>query len=81
MTLPLDVRRGGSPVLPFLLLALASGLPALLLQTPFLTHQWQFWDKGFALSTALVFDIGVYLAVLGAVCAFVGYYLGEEADH
>lgn len=64
-----------------LLLALVSGLPALLLQAPFLTHQWQVWDSGFALGTALVFDVGVYLSVLGAVCAFVGYYLGEEADH
>ena len=64
-----------------LLLALASGLPALFAQAPFLTHQWRFWDNGFALGTALVFDVGVYLSVLGAVCAFVGYYLGEEADH
>lgn len=63
-----------------LLLALAAGVPALWLQTPFLTHQWQFWDNGFALSTAMVFDVGVYLAVLGAVCAFVGYYLGEDSD-
>lgn len=63
-----------------LLLALLSGLPALFGSTPFLTHQWRIWDSGFALGTALVFDIGVYLAVLGAVCAFVGYYLGEEAD-
>jgi len=61
-----------------LLLALASGLPALLAATPFLTHQWQVWDNGFVIGTALLFDIGVYLAVLGSVCAFVGYYLSEE---
>ncbi|RFP78769.1 Na(+)/H(+) antiporter subunit B [Hydrogenophaga borbori] len=71
---PASIAGGG------LLLALVSGLPALFLQTPFLTHQWQFWDNGLALGTALVFDIGVYLAVLGSVCAFVGYYLGEGAD-
>jgi multicomponent Na+:H+ antiporter subunit B len=63
-----------------LLLALVSGLPALFGQAPFLTHQWQIWDSGFALGTALVFDIGVYLSVLGAVCAFVGFYLGTPAD-
>lgn len=61
-----------------LLLALVSGLPALLGLAPFLTHQWQVWDNGFAVGTALLFDIGVYLAVLGSVCAFVGFYLGEE---
>lgn len=61
-----------------LLLALLSGLPALAGQTPFLTHQWHFWPNGFGLGTALLFDVGVYLAVLGAVCAFVGYYLDDE---
>ncbi len=61
-----------------LLLALLSGLPALWGGAPFLTHRWLLWDNGFALGTALVFDVGVYLAVLGAVCAFVGFYLDEE---
>jgi multicomponent Na+:H+ antiporter subunit B len=61
-----------------LLLALVSGLPALLLQQPYLTHQWQIWDSGFALGSALLFDIGVYLAVIGAVCGFVGYYMNEN---
>lgn len=63
-----------------LLIALLSGLPALLGQAPFLTHQWQIWDNGFALGTTLLFDIGVYLSVLGAVCAFVGFYLGNEPE-
>lgn len=49
-----------------LLLALVSGLPAFLLGVPFLTHLW--WS---VLSTALVFDVGVYLTVVGAVCAFL----------
>ncbi len=49
-----------------LLLAGASGLPALLLAEPFLTHLW--WS---ALSTALVFDVGVYLTVVGSVCVFL----------
>lgn len=63
-----------------LLLALVSGVPALLDLKPFLTHQWKVWDNGFALGSALLFDIGVYLAVLGSVCAFVGYHLGDEDD-
>ncbi len=61
-----------------LLLALVSGLPGLWQGQPFLTHRWTFWDNGFGLGTALLFDIGVYLAVLGAVCGFVAFYLGEE---
>lgn len=61
-----------------LVLALLSGLPALAAAQPFLTHQWAVWDNGFALGTALLFDVGVYLAVLGSVIAFVGFYLGEE---
>lgn len=61
-----------------LLLALLSGVPGLLSGAPFLTHQWQTWDSGFALGTALAFDVGVYLAVLGSVCAFVSFYLAED---
>ena len=61
-----------------LLLALLSGLPALLGLAPYLTHQWHVSDSGFAIGTALLFDVGVYLAVLGSVCAFVGYYLETE---
>lgn len=60
-----------------LLLALLSGIPGLLSGAPFLTHQWQVREDGFAIGTALAFDVGVYLAVLGSVCAFVSFYLGE----
>ncbi len=58
-----------------LLLALLSGVPALLGAAPYLTHQWHISESGLAIGTALLFDVGVYLAVLGSVCAFVGYYL------
>lgn len=61
-----------------LLMALLSGVPGLLANEPFLTHQWRIWDSGFAVGTALAFDIGVYLAVLGSVCAFVSFYLEED---
>lgn len=61
-----------------LLLALLAGGPGLLAEAPFLTHQWVLTEGGLALGTALIFDVGVYLAVLGAVTAFVSYYLDEE---
>ncbi len=57
-----------------LLLALASGLPALLLDLPYLTHQWG-TVLGLPVGTTLVFDIGVYLAVVGSVLTFLLYYL------
>jgi len=61
-----------------LVLALASGLGGLLLGQPFLTHQWGMGPAGLALGTTLVFDLGVYLAVLGAVTGFVVPYLPER---
>jgi multicomponent Na+:H+ antiporter subunit B len=57
-----------------LLLALISGLPALLLAEPFLTHQWIF-PGGIPLSTTLIFDVGVYFAVVGSILTFLSYYL------
>jgi|SRR5690606_5274832 multicomponent Na+:H+ antiporter subunit B len=58
-----------------LVIALASGLPALWLAQPYLTHQWPF--QAIALGTTLIFDIGVYLVVIGAVLSFLFYYLEE----
>jgi multicomponent Na+:H+ antiporter subunit B len=60
-----------------LLLAVLSGLPALLLQSPFLTHQWLAPLGGFAFGTPLLFDCGVYLAVAGSVLAFLTPYLSD----
>jgi len=57
------------------LLALSSGLASLLAGKPFMTHQWLFFESGFALGTPLAFDLGVYLVVLGAVLTFLSYYL------
>jgi multicomponent Na+:H+ antiporter subunit B len=51
-------------------LALASGLPALLLGRPYLTHLWAELPLGVTtldVSTVLVFDVGVYLCVWGAL--------------
>ncbi len=55
-------------------LALASGLPALALDRPFLTHLWLTLPLGFTelpLSTVLLFDAGVFLAVWGALSGYV----------
>lgn len=58
-----------------LLLACLAGIPALLLGHPYFTALW--WRPEFpffgevALSTPLIFDIGVYLTVIGAVLAIV----------
>lgn len=56
------------------LLALVSGLPALALGRPYLTHLWWNLPLGFAelpLSTALLFDAGVFLAVWGTLAGYV----------
>lgn len=66
-----------------LLLGLASTLPSLLSGQPMLTSHW--WEVPLPgadylkLSTPLIFDIGVYLAVLGTITTFVvGLMESEE---
>ena len=56
-----------------LALAILSGLPALFAAEPFLTHRWFLLD--FGIGTTLLFDVGVYLVVIGAVLTFLSYYL------
>lgn len=64
-----------------LLVALASGVPGVLGGEPYMTGVW--WTIGlpggasFDLGTPLVFDIGVYLAVIGTVLVIV-FALEEE---
>ena len=65
-----------SLVLVGLLLAIASGILPLLQNSAFLTGMWMFigateTDKGLALGTPLIFDIGVYLVVAGGVAGMV----------
>lgn len=67
---PLSVIGAG------LVLALLSGLPGLWLDGSFLQHQW-LQPGGFALGTAIVFDLGVYFVVLGAMLALI-FRLHEE---
>jgi multicomponent Na+:H+ antiporter subunit B len=62
-----------------LLAGLASGLPALLVfGEPFLKHYWlPPLIPGLSLGTATVFDIGVYLTVLGFVLGFLVPFMEE----
>lgn len=59
-----------------LLLALASGLPAMLMGEPFLTAQWML--QPVAIGTPMVFDFGVFLVVTGVVLMMV-FTLAEES--
>ena len=65
-------------------LSLASGLPGLLTRGAYLTHLWAEVPLGVTtvdVSTVLVFDVGVYLAVwgaLGGVAAHMISLAGEE---
>ena len=66
-----------------ILLALASGVPALFSGQPFLTHAWWNIDLGFTtykLSTVLAFDVGVYAAVWGAFSLYLLALLNEQGD-
>ena len=56
------------------LVALTSGLPAVFTGQPFMTAQWTEVSLGqtaVALGTPLVFDVGVFLAVIGVVLTIV----------
>ena len=53
-----------------------SGLAAALAGAPFMTGQWRFFGddaggKGLSVSTVLLFDVGVYLVVVGSVLSLV----------
>jgi multisubunit Na+/H+ antiporter MnhB subunit len=57
-----------------LLTAVASGLPAVALGRPFMTALWTNLGSGrdtIAIGTPLVFDLGVFLAVIGVVLTIV----------
>ncbi|MEM0935329.1 MAG: Na+/H+ antiporter subunit B [Pseudomonadota bacterium] len=63
-------------------IALGAGIFAALFGDPLFTGQWLFIgatedDKGLPLSSVLVFDIGVYLVVMGSVLTLV-FALEEE---
>lgn len=57
-----------------LAVALLSGLFSLLSGGAYLTHVWT-EVGGVALGTALMFDVGVYLTVLGSIVSFLRFFL------
>jgi multisubunit Na+/H+ antiporter MnhB subunit len=56
-------------------LALGSGFAASLMGRPFLTGIWWIWKNGqtqeLAIGTPLLFDVGVFLAVLGTILTLI----------
>lgn len=62
-------------------LAALSGLPALLVGDAFLTHWWGTLPLvGVKVSTVLVFDLGVYLCVWGALAGYALALLAIDDD-
>ncbi|RDI96338.1 Na+/H+ antiporter subunit B [Meiothermus sp. QL-1] len=61
-----------------LLLALLSGLPALFAAKPFMTGVW-FTLLGVKVGTPVIFDLGVYLTVFGALLSAI-FDLEERAQ-
>lgn len=79
IALGVDAARRRMPLAPLRLaivgvaLALGSGLPAVLVGKPYLTHLWFDLTLGFAelpLSTVLLFDAGVFCAVWGTLAGY-----------
>jgi len=56
--------------------ALVSGFAGLTANAPYLTHAWT-EIGGLALGTTVLFDIGVYLTVLGAILTFLSLFLDQ----
>lgn len=60
-----------------------AGVPAFFLGDPFLTHWWGVLPLGFTevkISTVLVFDLGVYLCVWGALAGYALALLGLDDE-
>ena len=60
------------------LLTIVSGIQGFVAGGGFLAHQWLIFDNGFKLGTTMVFDLGVYLVVLGGMLSLV-FRLYEDA--
>lgn len=66
-----------------LFLGALAGVPSFFAQVPFLTGLWAFpkvFGVELALSTPLVFDIGVYFVVVGAITSIALALEEREAD-
>ena len=62
-------------------LAVMSGLPGLIAGQGYLTHQWLIFDNGFKLGSTLLFDIGVYCAVMGGMLCLVFRLYEDDGEH
>lgn len=64
-----------------LLVAMVSGLASLFTEQPFLTGEWVSWkfnpSDAIELGTPLLFDIGVYIVVIGVTLTII-FTLAEE---
>ncbi|MGE4337007.1 MAG: MnhB domain-containing protein [Pigmentiphaga sp.] len=60
--------------------AVLSGLAGLAIIQGFLTHQWLVFHNGFKLGTTLLFDVGVYCAVMGGMLCLVFRLYEDEED-
>lgn len=57
-----------------LVLGIVSGVPGLITDASFLTHQWATLPLGFTelkVGTTMIFDLGVYMVVVGSILAFL----------
>jgi multicomponent Na+:H+ antiporter subunit B len=66
-----------------LFIAALAGLPSFILKVPFLTGLWvtpSFFGVEVALSTPMVFDIGVYFVVVGAITSIALGLEERESD-
>ena len=74
---PLNLAAGG------VLVSLLSGVPALFIGLPYMTHLWMTLPLGFIElepSTVLVFDLGVFAAVWGALGGFCAQTIAIDED-
>ena len=65
------------------LLALCSGLPGTLSGHPYMTHLWTVLPLGITtvdISTVLLFDVGVYLTVWGALGGLAAHAIGLDEE-
>lgn len=66
-----------------LFIAGLSGLPSLFMRQPFMTSQWWYvhaFGVEIPLSTPLIFDIGVYFVVVGAISSIALALEERESD-
>ena len=59
-------------------ISLISGLPSAFMNDPYMTGIW--WKSVVPIGSPLLFDVGVYLAVLGAVLSILLRLVEEEED-